>query len=102
MTAKDEGRNDAKTLRIVEACLRARSDPRVALSPILTAEGVHADNIARLSRAPINPDGIARLLNYHFAFQTFAVVRKGGQTILARLADGCEFTPGNVIKEFTE
>jgi hypothetical protein len=99
---KDQERNDAKTMRIVDACLRSMTDPRFALAPMLSAEGVHPDNIARLSRAPVTLDSVARLLNYHFAFQTFAILRKNNRTQLVRLADGTWYTPGNILKEFPE
>lgn len=81
-------------MRIIEACVAAARDPRIPLGIALDAEGVHPNNIKRLQA-----DGIARLLNYHYTYQTFAAVEKGNRAYVLRMADGHKYTPNTVVWE---
>ncbi len=96
---KDKERNDAQTTRIIEACVAAAKDPRIPLDIALDAEGGHPGNVKRLLADGITPASIARLLNYHYAYQTFAAVEKGARAYVLRLADGHNYTPNTVVWE---
>lgn len=79
--------------------MAAARDPRIPLGIALDAEGVHPSNIKRLQADGITPASIARLLNYHYTYQTFAAVEKGDRAYVLRLADGHNYTPNTVVWE---